>query len=79
MVFLIASCPAEQLTELVHWKRKILVRISTMKVSCESVLKELVGAMTVTCHVAYSPLAMHVECYKKGPFLSSAPHFCEGT
>eukprot|EP00731_Ephydatia_muelleri_P028216 Em0019g1089a len=42
MVFLIASCPAEQLTELVHLERKILVRISTMKVSCESVLKELI-------------------------------------
>eukprot|EP00731_Ephydatia_muelleri_P037328 Em0443g3a len=38
---------AEQLTELVHLERKILVRISTMKVSCESVLKELVGAKTV--------------------------------
>ena len=56
MVFLIASCPAEQLTELVHLERKILVRISTMKVSCESVLKELVWAMTVKCHAAYSPL-----------------------
>ena len=50
MVFLIASCPAEQLTELVHLERKILV--STMKVSCESVLKELVGALTVKCHVS---------------------------
>ena len=69
MVFLIASCPAEQLTELVHLERKILVRISTMKVSCKSVLKELVGAMTVKCHVAYSLLTMHVEMiYKKGPF-----------
>ena len=66
MVFLIASCPAEQLTELVHLERKILVR--TMKVSsCESVLKELVGAMTVKCHVAYSPLAMHVEMRQEGP------------
>ena len=68
MVFLIASCPAEQLTELVHLERKILVRISTMKVSCESVLKKLVGAMTVKCHVAYSQLAMHVEMIQKGPF-----------
>ena len=79
MVFLIASCPAEQLTELVHLERKILVRISTMKVSCESVLKELVGAMTVKCHVAHSPLALHVEMIQEGPvFFSSAPHFCEG-
>ena len=46
-----------------------------MKVSCESVLKELVGAMTVKCHVAYSPLALHVEM---GPFFPFAPHFCEG-
>ena len=74
MVFLIASCPAEQLTELVHLEWKILVRISTMKVSCESVLKELVGAMTVKCHVAYSPLAMQQE----GPVFSSVPHICEG-
>ena len=78
MVFSIASCPAEQLTELVHLERKILVRISTMKVSCESVLKELVGAMTVKCHVAYSPLVMHVEMIQEGPVFSSAPHFCEG-
>ena len=37
-----------------------------MKVSCESVLKELVGAMTVKCHVAYS-LALHVEMIQEGP------------
>ena len=71
MVFLIASCPAEQLTELVHLERKILVRISTMQVSCESVLKELVGVMTVKCHVAYSPLAMHVERRARFFFRSS--------
>ena len=34
-----------------------------MKVSCESVLKELAGAMAVKCHVAYSS---HAE--KKGLF-----------
>ena len=37
-----------------------------MKVSCESVLKELVGAMTVKCHVAYSTLALHVEMIQEG-------------
>ena len=36
-----------------------------MKVSCESVLKELAGAMTVKCHVAYSS---HVEMIQEGPF-----------
>ena len=42
-----------------------------MKVSCESVLKELVGAMTVKCHVAYSPLALHVEMIQEvGPVFS---------
>ena len=46
-----------------------------MKLSCESVLKEFVGAK---CHVAYSPLAMHVEMIQEGPIFSSAPHFCEG-
>ena len=49
-----------------------------MKVSCESVLKKLVGAMTVKCHVAYSPLALHVEMIQEGPVIPSAPHFCEG-
>ena len=79
MVFLIASCPAEQLTELVHLERKILVRISTMKVSCKSVLKELVGAMTVKCHVAYSLLSdARGNDTQEGPVFSSAPHFCEG-
>ena len=49
-----------------------------MKVSCESVLKELVGAMTVKCHVAYS-LALHVEMIQEGSvFFPSATHFCEG-
>ena len=79
MVFLIASSPAEQLTELVHLERKILVRISTMKVSCESVLKELVGAMTVKCHVAYSPLALHVEMIQEGPVLSFRSSFSRGS
>ena len=79
MVFLIASCPAEQLTELVHLERKILVRISTMKVSCESVLKELVGAMTVKCHVAYSPLALHVEMIQEEPVFSFRSSFVRGS
>ena len=51
-----------------------------MKVSCESVLKELVGAMTVKCHVAYSPL--HCDARgndtRRARLFSSAPHFCEG-
>ena len=79
MVFLIASCPAEQLTELVHLERKILVRISTMKVSCESVLKDLVGAMTVRYHVAYSPVAMHVEMRQKGLFFIIRSSFLRGS
>ena len=33
---------------------------------CESVLKKLLGAMTVKCHVAYS-LALHVEMIQEGP------------
>ena len=76
MVFLIATFSAEQLTELVHLER--VVRISTMKVSCESVLKELVGAMTVKCHVAYSPLVMHVEMIQEGLVFFFRSHFCEG-
>ena len=79
MVFLIASCPAEQLTELVHLERKILVRISTMKVSCKSVLKDLVGAMTVKCHVAYSPLVMHVKLRLEGPVFFIRSSFLRGS
>ena len=50
-----------------------------MKVSCESVLKELVGAMTVKCHVAYS-LALHVEMIQEGSvFFSFRSSFLRGS
>ena len=50
-----------------------------MKVSCESVLKELVGAMTVKCHVTYSPLALHVEMIQEGPVFSFRSSFLRGS